>query len=246
MASGPELPHGGGRHLAALRDADDVPDAPDDCRLLAGDPPGQGIHDRLSRARDDDPWRLSRARPRAVLPLPRGGADPDVPDHRHLGRQGPHLRHVQVLPLHLLRFGPDADRHGRDVRAGGHDLHRRLRRGAGGAAGLYLRRRYDPGARHRHRRGDADADVAGLLHLLRRQDADVALSHLAAGCACAGANGRIGRARRSAAEARRLWLSALQPADVPGRLRDLGAGRALDVGDRHRLCLARGAGAERH
>jgi hypothetical protein len=77
-------------------------------------PPGQGIHDRLPGAGDPDDRGVRGARSGAVLPVLRGRADPDVPDHRHLGRQGAHLRGVQVLPLHLPRLGADAggdDRH---------------------------------------------------------------------------------------------------------------------------------------
>ena len=50
------------------------------------DRPGQGVHGRLPGARDADARRLLRARPRALLHLLRGRPDPDVPDHRHLGR----------------------------------------------------------------------------------------------------------------------------------------------------------------
>ena len=54
---------------------------------LGSDPvPGQGIHDRLPRPRDADGRHLLRARFRPVLRVLRGRADPDVPDHRGLGR----------------------------------------------------------------------------------------------------------------------------------------------------------------
>ena len=118
-----DLQDGRRRHLGAVRDADDVPDAADDRRELERHRPGQGVHGRLPGARDADARRLLRARPRAVLPVLRGRADPDVPDHRHLGRQGPHLRQLQVLPLHLPRLGADAGRDDRDVHAGRHHRH---------------------------------------------------------------------------------------------------------------------------
>jgi NADH-quinone oxidoreductase subunit M len=51
------------------------------------------------------------------------GPDPDVPDHRHLGRQAPRLCLVQVLPLHAARLGADAARHHGDVLAGRHHRH---------------------------------------------------------------------------------------------------------------------------
>ncbi len=47
---------------------------------------GEGVHDRLPRARDADDRRFHLARPRAVLSVLRGRADPDVPHHRGLGR----------------------------------------------------------------------------------------------------------------------------------------------------------------
>ena len=44
----------------------------------------------------------------ALLPVLRGPADPDVPDHRHLGRPAAGLRGLQVLPLHPAGLGADA------------------------------------------------------------------------------------------------------------------------------------------
>ena len=117
------LQDGGRRHLGPVRDADDLPDAADDRGELGGDGAGQGVHGRVPAARDADARRLRGARPRALLHLLRGRPHPDVPDHRHLGRQGPRLRQLQVLPLHLLRLGADARRDDRDVLAGGHHRH---------------------------------------------------------------------------------------------------------------------------
>ncbi len=64
----------------------------------------------------------------------------------------------------------------------------------------------------------ADMAVARLLRLVRREDADVAGAHLAAGRACRGADRRLGHPRRDPAEDGRLRLPALLAADVPGRL----------------------------
>ncbi len=82
----------------------------------------------------------------------------------------------------------------------------------------------DAGARlHRRRRG-ADADVPGVLRLLRGEDADVAGAHLAAGRARAGADRGVGDPGGDPAEDGRLRLPAVLAADVPGRL---GAARRL-------------------
>jgi NADH-quinone oxidoreductase subunit M len=47
----------------------------------------QGIHDRVSGARNDDDRRLLRARSRAVLSCSSRRPDPDVHHHRRLGRR---------------------------------------------------------------------------------------------------------------------------------------------------------------
>ena len=44
--------------------------------------------------------RLRGAGPVPLLHLLRGRPDPDVPDHRHLGRRRADLRQLQILPLH--------------------------------------------------------------------------------------------------------------------------------------------------
>ncbi len=64
----------------------------------------------------------------------------------------------------------------------------------------------------------ADVGVAGVLRILRGQDADVAGAHLAAGRARRGANGGLGRAGGNLAEDGRLRLPALLAADVPAGL----------------------------
>ena len=167
--------------------------------------PAGGIHDRLPAARDADDRRVLRARPGAVLRLLRRRPDPDVPDHRRLGRQEPALRRVQVLPLHAARLA---------AAAGRADLHvdRRRHDGCRGAAGGLATR----DGRAAVPAGSADLAVAGLLRLVRGEAADVAGAHLAAGCARRGADGGLGRAGGRAAEDGRLWLPAVLAADVPG------------------------------
>ena len=158
----------------------------------------QGVHDRLPGARDADDRRLLRARPRALLPVLRGRPDPDVPDHRHLGRQAARLRQLQVLPLHAAGLRADAARHDGDVLARRHHRHPHAA---------------DPQVP----RGHAVVAVARLLRLVRREDADVAGAHLAARRARGGADGGLRHPRRHPAEDGRLRLPALLAADVSDR-----------------------------
>ena len=83
----------------------------------------RGIHDRLPRARDADGRNVLRPRPGAVLSVLRGRPDPDVPDHRRMGRPAPGLCQLQVLPLHVRRLGADAARHHGDLLGRRHDRH---------------------------------------------------------------------------------------------------------------------------
>ena len=55
--------------------------------------------------------RVHRGRPVPVLPVLGARADPDVPDHRHLGRRPTRVRGVQVHPVHGRRLGVHARRH---------------------------------------------------------------------------------------------------------------------------------------
>ncbi len=174
--------------------------------------PGEGIHGRLPAAGDADARRLHGARSGALLPVLRGGADPDVPDHRHLGRQGAHLRLVQVLPLHLPRLDPDACRDDRDVCGRGHDGHSR-------AAAPQVRRRADQVMGFQIAGGMQTLAVARLLRQLRGQDADVAGPHVVARRPRSGADRGLGRAGGDPAQDGRLRLPALLAPDVPGRLR---------------------------
>src|SRR5450631_1183583 len=96
------------RTFDAIRAADDLPDAVLHRRLLAVDQYArQRIYDRVPGAGDADDRRLRGARSVAVLFVLRRRPDPDVPDHRHLGRQAARLRRLQVLPLHAARLAPD-------------------------------------------------------------------------------------------------------------------------------------------
>src|SRR6201999_3387701 len=85
---------------------------------------------------------------------------------------------------------------------------------------------------------DPDLAVAGLLRLLRGEDADVAGAYVVARRPRRGADRRLGDPGGHPAEARRLRLHALQPADVPSGLASVRAAGLLAVGDRGRLHLA--------
>ncbi len=124
----------------------------------------------------------------------RGDADPDVPHHRDVGRAQPRLRGGEVLPLHAARLALDARGVHLPLQPDQRQLgDPRLPEGAPRLLGA------DP---RLHR----DADV------LRREGADVARAHVAAGRARGGAHGRLGDPRRDHAEDRRLRLPALQHA----------------------------------
>ena len=199
------LLHGRRRHLAAVRDADHRAPADLHRRQLDRDPaPGARIYDRVPRPRDADGRHLLRARSGAVLSVLRGRPHSDVPDHRRVGRAAPGLCQLQVLPLHAVRLGADAARHHGDVLAGRHH-------------------RYPDAAASRFPAKSADLGVVRLPRLVRRQNADVAVPHLAARRARRGADRRLGDPGRDPVETRRLRFFALLAADVPGRLAGAGA-----------------------
>ena len=150
------------RHFDAVRTAHDVPNADMHSGVVWADrETRQGIYDRVPRARDPNDRRVRGARSRAVLPLLRGWPDPDVLDHRHLGRQASRLCSVQVLPLHAGRIAVDAACHNEYV----------------------LDRRDD---RYRSTLEDslralcAKVALARLFRFLRCEDADVAGAYLVA------------------------------------------------------------------
>ena len=197
---GPRLQTGRRRLLDALRAADDIPDALLDPRLLGVDHQARRrIYDRLPRAGDADDRRVLRAGSGAVLSVLRRRPHSDVSHHRHLGRQAARLCELQILPLHARGFAADADRHSGDVQPGRHDRH-------------------SDAAEHAFFAANADVAVAGVLRLLRGENADVAGAHLVAGRACRGADGGLGDPGGDPAENGRLWLHPLLAADVPGRL----------------------------
>ena len=88
--------------------------------------------------------------------------------------------------------------------------------------------------------------VARLLRLLRGEDADVAGAHLAARRSRRGADRGLGDPGGDPVEDGRLWLHPLLAADVPGRLGYFRAAHLCAVRHRHRLHLARRAGAGGH
>ncbi|KAF1854111.1 hypothetical protein Lal_00005330 [Lupinus albus] len=215
-----QLPHGRRRHLGAVRRPGGLPDAavhPGELGVGAGPP--QGIHDRLPRAGNPDDRDVLRAGLRSVLHVLRRRPDPDVPDHRHLGRPAPRLRRLQVLPLHAARLGPDAAGDPGHVLRGRHHRHPD-------------HHRHPVPAQH------AALAVAGLLRLLRGEGADVAGPHLAAGCPRRGADRRVGDPGRRAAEDGRLRLPALQHSDPAGGDRVFRAADLHPVGRRRDLHLA--------
>src|SRR5579863_925483 len=115
-------------------------------------------------------------------------------------------------------------------------------------------RRLLPDGDERHHRGaqpqlpvrPAEMAVARLLRLLRRQGADVAGAHLAAGRACRGSDRGLGHPRRHSLEDGRLRLHPLLAADVPARLALLHAADFQPLRHRRHLHLAGRLGADRH
>ena len=198
---GPRLQARRRRSLDALRPADHLPAAVLHRVGLAGDPlPRQGVHDLLPRPRDGADRRLRLARRGTVLSFLRGRPHPDVPHHRHLGRQAAHLCVDEILPLYAARLVADAARHHEDV------WHRR-------------HNRHPDAATHQVPGVVAILALARLLRLVRGQDADVAGPHVASGRSRRGADGRLRRAGGRTAEARWLRHAAFLAADVPRRRR---------------------------
>ena len=216
------------RNCAHAHRADHLPDADLHWRVVAIDrPAGSRVHGLFPADGGADHRRLCGAGPVPVLRLLRGRPHPDVPDHRHLGRRRADQGELQILPLHAVRLGADADRH---------DLH-----------GRYRAYDVDPGADGpQFLAGSADLAVPCLPRQFRGQAADVAGPHLVARCARPGADRRLGDPRRRPFEARRLRLHPLLAADVPA---GLGRVRAADVRaqrDRGRLHQPGRLGADRH
>ena len=156
-----------------------------------------------------------------------GGFDPDVPHHRCLGRQESRLRNVQILPVHVAGFGPDVARHHHYVLQGRHHRHSHP-------------------DEHGVRSGIAEVAVDRLFCILRGEGSDVAVSYLAAGCPCRGADGRLSLACGRAPEDGRLWVPAVFD---PHAARRHGVLYALHIRHQrncHRLCVASRDDAARH
>ncbi len=78
--------------------------------LERGREDGEGIHDLPAAPGSRHARHLHLPRSLPLLHLLGDHADPDVPDHRRLGREGEDLRDGQVLHLHHARLGPHAGR----------------------------------------------------------------------------------------------------------------------------------------
>ncbi len=217
------------RHLDAADRAHGVHHAAGGDRRLDGDREAAGaVPGVVPDPRRPDDRRVRRARRDAVLRAVGSDADPDVRDHRRVGRPAARVRDGQVLPLHLPRLGADAGGAGLPVPAG---RQLRDRRPAGDAA-------------HAARAG---AGLHGVPAGVRGQGADVAGAHLVARRARRGADRRLGDPGGDHAEDGRLRLPALQPAHHAGRepRARLADHRAVaDRGGLHRPRRARAAGHE--
>ena len=135
-----------------------------------------------------DAGHVRRAGPVPVLPVLGNDADPDVPDHRHLGRRAAHLRDAQVRPLHGVRQHPDARRR---------DLPRATRcTTTTGVTSFAFADLY----RRSCRCPSQIAAAVGVRAVVRDQGADGAAAHVAARRARRGADRGLGDPRRRAAE----------------------------------------------
>ena len=216
-----------GRHLDAAGAPRDVPPAHRLPRLLEGDRQAlAGLRRGAAAAHHRRARHALRLGPLPLLRLLGGHADPDVSDHRDLGRRAADLRGGEILPVHHGRQPADARGHPVDglelQEPERRRLELRLRRHA--AAGV-------PAAR-------ADLAVRGLRARLRRQGADVPGAHLAAGRARRGAHRRLGDPGGHPAEARHVRLPALRPAALPAASEAPAVPRDAR-GDRHPLRRAR-------
>ena len=166
-----------------------------------------------------DAGHLPRAGPVPVLRVLGGDADPDVPDHRHLGRRAAHLRDAEVRAVHGVRLDPDAGR--------GHLS--RLFAAAGHRRVVVLVRRPVPAPAAARCPGLA---AGGIRAVIRDQGADRAAAYVAARCARRGAHRGFGDPGRRAAENGHLRLHQARLPAVPAggqrrsRLGDAGGGRS--------------------
>ena len=169
------LPRGRGRHQPLAGDADDLPRADRGAeRLQLHHQARAGVPRRLARAAERDARRPRVARPAALLRVLGADAGADVHAHRRVGRQRPHLRGGEALPVHDGRLGADADRHPLPLLPG--------------RTGRLRRRHHDrrwTGARLQH----AALALCRLRAGLPDQGPALPLPHLAAGRARPGAHG---------------------------------------------------------
>ncbi|MNG08887.1 hypothetical protein D3C84_922760 [compost metagenome] len=104
-----QLPSGGGRHLDAVHRAEQLHHSDGDPGRLGSDPEAhRAVHGRVPDHVRPDQRCFCRAGCDPVLRVLRGHADPDVPDHRCVGRSASRLRFDQVLPVHPAGFAADA------------------------------------------------------------------------------------------------------------------------------------------
>ena len=191
------------RHQPAARRAHRLPDA-DRAALVVGidRAQGEGVLDLHARARAAHDRRLRLARPVPVLRVLGRHADPDVFPHRDLGLRPARLRRDQVHALHDGGQRADARRHPRP-RVPAQHRHRQLL--VRPAQALHAR----------HRAADADVVLPGVHRRVRDQGAAVPVPHVAARCARAGADRRLGDPGRRAAEDGHLRPAALLVPAVP-------------------------------
>ena len=214
--------------------ADRLPDA--DCAAVGVGKhreEGQGILDLHAAARGVDDRRLLRPRHLPVLRVLGLRPDSDVLPDRHLGLRPAHLRRGEVHPLH--HGGKRADAR-RDHRPGvdAPDRDRRLQ--------LRPAEALRPADSRRH----AVLAVSRLHDRVHHQGAAVPVPHLAARCARAGADARLGDPGRRDAEDGRLRIDPAGLPAVPGSGVVVCAAAGDALGDRHRLRRARRDGAAGH
>ena len=216
------------RYFTAADRADGLHDRAGGDRRLERDREARGAVLRgVPDPRGPDDRRVLRPRCAAVLLLLGSDADPDVPDHRHLGRAATRVCDAEILPVHLPRLGADAGGADLPVPEVGRLHDRRLSVAAADLAGTVL-------------------DLPGVPGGLCRQGADVAGAHLVAGCARRGADRRLGDPGGHHAEDGRVRPAALQSADYPGRKSCPRLARHRPLVDRCGLHRLRGADADRH
>ncbi len=169
----------------------------------------QGLRRGVPPPRDGDAREPRRARHAPLLRVLGSDARPDVLHHRDLGRQAPHLRHDEVLPLHDGGLAPHVPR---DPLRGGVHLARRAssrsRSWTGAGRGL---RRLGPDA------GRRGAPLRRVHARFPREGPALAAPHVASRRARRGPDGRLDHPRGRPPEARDVRPPALRVPAVPAR-----------------------------